>query len=237
MVPTSHELVELARTQIGKPYVLGADVDLADPNPPEFDCAEFATWLGYQKKRRLFGCIDNSVPVELAEPYSGSWAADARSGVLVRTTISAALTTPAVFLIRKPIKGRIGHVAMSDGLGGTIEAHSRKYGVSEHPISGRVWDYACMLPGVEYRGAIASPLPSYQPPSFVLRIGANGDLVVQLKRALAERGYWKLPLDSQTAPIYGRQTEAAVARFQADHDLLVDGEAGPQTFRALGISA
>lgn len=35
----------IARSQLGKPYVFGAEVDLKDPNPKAFDCSEFVEWV------------------------------------------------------------------------------------------------------------------------------------------------------------------------------------------------
>lgn len=237
MIP-SIELVELARTRTGQDYELGADVPLDDHEyAGPWDCAEFLSWLVYQKTRRLIGCVDNGVAVALAEPYSGGWAADARNGILGRTTIEAALATPGVALIRRPLRGRIGHVALSDGLGGTVEAHSRKHGVSAHRITGRVWDFAGLVPGFTYRSALASPPPLYDRPAAILRVGVTSARVVELKRALAARGFWDGDLEAATAPIFGRRTELAVARFQAARGLVRDGEAGPDTFRERELAA
>lgn len=238
MTTTGADFVALARTRLGQAYVLGANVPLDDREyAGPWDCAEFATWLAYQLRERLVGCVDNEVPVAKAEPYSGGWAHDAARGLLLRTTVDAALATPGVFLVRAPARGAIGHVALSDGTGGTVEAHSRKHGVSAHRVSGRRWDHACLLAGVEYRSAVASPLPTYHAPAVILREGSRGPLVVALKRALAERGYWQQPLESVTAPIFGPMTTGAVARFQVDHGLVRDGEAGPLTFRELGLAS
>jgi len=234
--PAGRDLVELARTQLGKPYVFGVSVDLTAPDPPAFDCAEFLSWIAWQKLGRLVGCVDNAAPVERAEPYSGGWAHDIESGVLLPTSIDSALATAGVVLVRAPARGKIGHGALSDGTGGTVEAHSTRYGVSAHRISGRAWSHAGLLRGVDYRSAVASPLPLYHAPAAILRVGSKGPAVVALKRRLKELGYWTRPLHQITAPVYGMLTAEAVARFQGDRGLVRDGEAGPVTFAALGLT-
>ena len=36
--------VEIARKQVGKPYVFGAEAAPNDPDPPAFDCSELVEW-------------------------------------------------------------------------------------------------------------------------------------------------------------------------------------------------
>lgn len=45
MMDLAGKLDLLARSQVGKPYVFGAEVDLKDPDPKAFDCSEFIQWV------------------------------------------------------------------------------------------------------------------------------------------------------------------------------------------------
>lgn len=63
---------------------------------------------------------------------------------------------------------------------------------------------------------------------LVLRIGAKGDTVAELQRALRTVGY-HLIIDGD----FGPATRRMVMQFQADHGLVQDGIVGPQTWGLL----
>ncbi len=63
--------------------------------------------------------------------------------------------------------------------------------------------------------------------------GATGPAVRDLQRALKDAGFDPGGIDGD----FGPKTEAAVRAFQEDANLLVDGKVGPQTRKALGLSA
>jgi peptidoglycan hydrolase-like protein with peptidoglycan-binding domain len=60
----------------------------------------------------------------------------------------------------------------------------------------------------------------------------RGAFVRTVQRALKAEGFNPGPIDG----LYGLQTVAAVNAFQITHGLVPDGEVGPQTTKALGIS-
>ncbi|MEO0770877.1 MAG: peptidoglycan-binding protein [Cyanobacteria bacterium J06649_4] len=72
----------------------------------------------------------------------------------------------------------------------------------------------------------ASVVPSGPP---ILRPEAEGAAVAQLQRELQELGYYNGPIDGG----FGELTKAAVERFQADQQLVVDAVVGPSTWDAL----
>lgn len=73
------------------------------------------------------------------------------------------------------------------------------------------------------------PSPAFVPGSSpVLRPGAQGAEVSGLQRLLTEKGFGVPDTGN-----FGPQTEAAVRRFQAAAGLRVDGQVGPETWRAL----
>lgn len=64
------------------------------------------------------------------------------------------------------------------------------------------------------------------------KVGSSGTEVSQIQQALKDRGYF----NTNVTGYYGTITETAVRSFQKDNGLSVDGIAGPQTLRALGIT-
>ena len=126
----------------------------------------------------------------------------------------------------------MGHIAFSDGQGGTIEAHSSKTGVIRHTISNRRWDFGVLVPGVNYL-MNENPVEITQP-KIALRVTSpftQGPLVRRVQEDLASKGYHPGDVDG----IFGPQTESAVMEFQNDNGLVPDGEVGELTLEALGI--
>ncbi|WP_368503216.1 peptidoglycan-binding protein [Alkalihalophilus sp. As8PL] len=66
-----------------------------------------------------------------------------------------------------------------------------------------------------------------------LRFGMSHGDVTELQQALQTKGYFNF---DRATGYYGTITRDAVRQFQASNNLSVDGIAGPQTFRALGVS-
>lgn len=136
-------------------------------------------------------------------------------------------------MLRVPGTGRTGHIAISTGDGGTVEAHSAERGVSAHKATNRRWDYGVLVPGVGYLAA--EKAVAFQPPRRIIRLTnplTRGPTVERVQRALTERGYAPGRIDG----VFGPQTASAVARFQGDRGLVADGEVGDTTLRALGIT-
>jgi N-acetylmuramoyl-L-alanine amidase len=65
------------------------------------------------------------------------------------------------------------------------------------------------------------------------RYGSTGNEVIQIQTKLKRWGYYSGAVDG----IYGSQTLAAVRYFQSKNGLSVDGIAGPNTLRAMGITS
>ncbi|KAB0679965.1 peptidoglycan-binding domain-containing protein [Aureimonas leprariae] len=59
--------------------------------------------------------------------------------------------------------------------------------------------------------------------------GLSVPLVVEVQTALAEAGYYGLPVDGRPGPA----TSAAIRSYQSDHGLGVDGEASPRLLAAM----
>lgn len=65
----------------------------------------------------------------------------------------------------------------------------------------------------------------------ISKFGSRGDEVRQIQTKLKQWGYYSGATDG----IYGTQTKKAVESFQKKNGLTVDGIAGPQTLKAIGI--
>jgi hypothetical protein len=124
----------------------------------------------------------------------------------------------------------MGHVAISDGGGGTVEATGSK--VQRGKIEGRHWDYCVKIPELAYAvtGAPVDP----QPLPFLLKLenpNMTGTIVRKVQRALKDLGYDPGVIDGA----YGPHTVAAVIAFQSAKRLVADGVVGPLTAAKLGV--
>lgn len=229
-MPTGNEIFALSLRHLGEDYVLGA---LAPKNDGDWngpwDCAEFVSWCVFQASGVLYGCQDDQTDPAVADAYTGYWARDA-AGLGKKISLAEAARTPGAAVLRMGPK--MGHIVISDGTGGTVEAHSANDGVIRSTLSGRRWDVGILVPGIKYSpimGAVKVP-----PPALLYRLTSppqRGDQVRQIQKKLKEQGFDPKGVDG----IYGPKTFAAVLAFQQARGLLPDGEVGPQTAKALGI--
>ena len=229
--PTGADIVALARTRIGEKYVnVLVPKDDANWHGP-WDCAEFASWLVYQVSGVLYGCTDDTANPAEADAYTGAWKTDASAkGRMV--SVSEAAGTPGAFLLRyPPAPGEMGHIAVSDGQGGTIEAAGSSTGVVAGKVSGRRWDTGVLPPGIDY----TTGSHSVAGPSTIYAVGQpnmSAAKIKEIQTALAARGFTPGDVDGE----YGTNTALAAAAFQRAQGLIADGEVGPDTAKALGIT-
>jgi N-acetylmuramoyl-L-alanine amidase len=232
MSSTGASLLRAAKRHVGEKYVLGAVAPKNNSNwEGPWDCAEFVSWLVFQSCGRLYGCNRNDTNPAAADAFTGFWGRDARSQGKIISVEKAARTTGAAVL-RLPQPGAIGHIVISDGNGGTVEAHSTKRGVIEHTLANRRWDMGVLVAPIEFEEN-EGPI-EVNPPSTVIRLTQppmRGITVRQIQQALKEAGFHPGKIDA----IFGPMTHAAVVAFQISHRLVPDGEVGKQTARALGV--
>lgn len=232
-MPTGQQMLDLARTRIGQTYV---NILVPKDNPDwqgPWDCAEFLSWLVYQTAGFLYGCVDNQGDPSTVEAYTGAWRNDAQNLGIMVPWEQAASTIGGVLLRYPPGLGKMGHIALSDGAGGTVEAMGTAWGVRAGRASGRHWDTGLLLPGFDY----ADPAPglALAAPAQLYRIGQPpgvSPVVRAIQQALAAAGCDPGAQDG----VYGAKTAAAVAAFQALRGLVVDGQVGPQTAERLGVA-
>jgi hypothetical protein len=159
---TGAQLLALAETRLGEKYVnVQVPKDNRNWHGP-WDCAEFASWLAYQSAGKLYGCIDAKADPALADAYSGAWVRDAVDEKVNLITQAAANGIPGAVLIRKPpAPGKMGHIAITDGRGGTVEAAGVNLGVRRDRVEGRLWHYVATIPELTYSstGHVVPPKP------------------------------------------------------------------------------
>ena len=219
-------ILSLAAQHIGEKYVLGIVVpkDVKSYTGP-WDCAEFGTWLVYQVTGKLYGCANNEGDPNGADAYSGFWVRDARKlGRII--TVEEAAKTPGAAVVRIAGKGLIGHLAISDGLGGTVEAHSSRTGVMRNKISGRRWDMGVLIPELIYTQTTAAPaVPIKKPAVLIYRWKTPmmfSESIKNIQRAVGLTG-------KNVDGWYGSKTHNAVKAYQVKMGLVPDGEVGPET--------
>jgi N-acetylmuramoyl-L-alanine amidase len=230
---TGSAMLELARGHVGEAY----ENVLVPKNNPNWhgpwDCAEFMSWLVFQEAGLLYGCINDNARPAVADAYTGAWQQDsARMGKRVPVEQAAAIKG-GIVLRFPPEPGKMGHIAICDGEGGTVEAKGHAFGVVKDTIHRRRWDTGVLIPGVEYDPNV-TPL-SLTPPSRLFRRGGENmdpQTVSKIQQRLFDLGFDPGPIDG----IYGPKTAAAVAAFQTVKGLVIDGEVGPQTAEALDIT-
>lgn len=230
---TGAGLLKRARQHVGEEY---RNVQVPKDNTNwkgPWDCAEFVSWLVFQEAGVLHGCLNDNAPPATADAYTGAWKADLENSRLKRVSIQEAAATVGAILLRyPPAPGTMGHIAVSDGKGGTVEAKGRRYGVVEDTAHGRGWDTGVLVPEINYTATapidITPPAAIYEPNARNM----NKAVVIRIQETLAKKGFNPGVIDGE----YGPDTQAAVAAFQSAEGLVVDGAVGPETAEALGVS-
>jgi hypothetical protein len=230
---TGDDIVLLGDKHVGEPYLLGAKVPKNDPNYiGPWDCAEFVSWLYYQTFGILYGCANNHGDPAGPDGYSSGWARDANNlGQII--TVEQAKATPGAAILRFAGTGEVGHIAVSDGNGGTVEAHGRNDGITNSVVDGRRWDMGILVPGVTYN---TNQIMPYNPPSIVIYRLMHPYMVSsdvgKIQEALNARGFDTDGIDN----IFGEGTLRAVKLFQDSIGLNPDGEVSALTAAALDVN-
>ncbi|MFI7601334.1 NlpC/P60 family protein [Actinoplanes sp. NPDC049681] len=152
--------LEVAKAQVGDPYVFGAEVKLKDHDPDVFDCSEFTQWAAYQ------------AGVKIPDGATAQYLDLKERGLLI--PVDQAKDTPGALLFSfdrepRPGDGRTpgAHVAISLGEGRVVEAANRRAGVRES-TAGHRFEYAAVLPGIS--DGTATPLAEPTPPPMPMEV-------------------------------------------------------------------
>jgi cell wall-associated NlpC family hydrolase len=136
---TAEAFVQLCLAQEGDDYDYGVDVDLADPDPASFDCAELVEWALAQ-----LGVLDG---------LQGDWnwsqgQRGAIEGAGMGRSVDDARTIRGALLFNSH------HVAVSLGDGQTIEAMGEAFNVRKGKVDGTSgsprFDGAGLVPNLQY---------------------------------------------------------------------------------------
>jgi hypothetical protein len=230
---TGQQILDKAIPHIGETYILGTLVPKNDASwKGPWDCAEFVSWVVYQVTGKLYGCNNNLGDPAKADAYTGYWRDNAQSmGKII--SIEDAIKIPGAAILRVAAVGTVGHIVISNGKGGTVEAHSHADGVIISVVNGRRWDYGILVPWIDYT---TLPDTIYVPPAYIIYRYTNpmmiSPAVGKIQQALTNAGFNTFGIDN----VFGQATLNAVEAFQAAKNLVVDGEVGKDTAEALGIS-
>jgi len=204
---TGAGLLKRAQPHIGEEYrnVLVPKNNSGWKGP--WDCAEFMSWLVFQEAQILFGCLDDDADPKIADAYTGAWQRDvAKKGKAVSVD-EAAATVGGIVLRFPPGPGEMGHIALCDGKGGTVEAKGQRYGVVADTVHGRTWHTGVLIPGITYVAPGTTP-PKVDQPDIVYEPGAPNmekEIIFKIQLALAVKGFDPGEIDGD----YGPNTQAA----------------------------
>lgn len=147
-----------------------------------------------------------------------------RDGEGETTTLRRGDRGPRVEALQETLV-RLGHLtpaAMATGpgiFGAKTEAALKEFQRENGLIANGIYDGATQAVVTAVKGGV--------------RRGARGEVVARLQRRLVELNYMTARQVSTGPGTFGRQTEAALKRFQADHGIQQTGALGPLTYRAL----
>lgn len=225
---TGKQLLEAAGKHIGEKYVFGAIVPFENSNyKGPWDCAEFISWIVY----RVTGI---KIGIRGREAYTGYWAKDA-AAFCRKITINEASQTYGAIVFRSPgFKGiKIGHIAFSDGRGGTVEAKNTREGVCKSSIEGRAWEYGLLINGVDYESN-SELVPDYHTPPFNFYVRSplmKHAVIEDAKKRLSTLNLYHGVIND----VYDEETAKAIANYQNIKGLVVDGVLGRDTLRSLQV--
>jgi N-acetylmuramoyl-L-alanine amidase len=225
-------ILSLAQQHVGEAYYIGALVPKNNPSwKGKWNCSEFASWLVFQVAGFLYGCDRDSGDPATAHAYTGYWNRDATNlGQII--PIDQAAQTPGANVLRLPTQKETGHIVISDGTGGTVEAHSHLDGVIRDTLHNRRWDMGILVPGIGY--SQGPPMVVTPPATTIYRLTTppmTGSKVQEIQQALRDARFDPGAIDG----VFGPHTLAAVVSFQESQGLVVDGEVGPRTAQALNV--
>ena len=147
-------VVTKALAQVGDQYVFGVEVSETDPDPDVWDQGELTRWAAYQGGAKI--------PGSSSEQYLDLKA----KGLLI--PVDEGIKTRGALLFHfssEPVRGEgapgDARVALSMGDGRSVEARSDAGVVVDSSAEGQ-FNYAALLPGLNYASTSTAPTPNGQ---------------------------------------------------------------------------
>lgn len=209
---TGQQLVDLAKTQIGKPYVFAAEVQPGKTlSAKAWDCSE------------LTSVVCNELGISLPDGAYNQWVATKGS----RISEAEALRTPGClgFAGDRTGSGRnaITHVVFTRGDGhNTVEARNRAKGTGSWPAAGRGLHSWSKIPGVNYGLLVPNPVVI---DGAAIRRWVAGNL----RNSLGEQPALPVGPDYSLRHVLAQN----VLNFLSNANIHVDGIYGEQTATAV----
>ncbi|MBC8026485.1 MAG: peptidoglycan-binding protein [Steroidobacteraceae bacterium] len=127
MAASASDIFELALEHVGEPYVLGSRARWATRSGEACGMRRVRVVVPVPGDRRVVRS-EAAQRSRRADAFTDFWFDQAHAANAV-IPVEVAARTVGAFVVRKPMPGKIGHIVISDGKGGTIEAHSSETGV------------------------------------------------------------------------------------------------------------
>lgn len=206
----AEQVVAIAKSLIGKPYVFGA------LGPNSFDCRGYV-WYCFNQ----VGITISTVGATTQWNTTSHWA--------VRGTTEN--LPNLVCALYKKDGNKMKHAGLHIGNGQIMHCTNANGspGVTTDTIANKTWTHYAIPIGLYTDEEIKNAEKVNMMNFTLLKKGSTGGAVVELQKKLNELGYNCGNPDGN----FGTQTDNAVRKFQADYNLKVDGIAGSATLKKL----
>lgn len=212
------DVLLFAIAQEGKPYLMGAEADAADPDPPMFDCSELVQWA----------CARAEVVPVMPDGAFWQYRHCAQAGTLI--SVDEGIDTRGALLFRVVSAGPpshfddVPHVAMSAGDGMTVEARGHAWGIGSWGSPGR-FQAAALIPGVDYSPSQHQLTPEQaeelMPPSPALVVTATEEYTFERG---VDAALWCLRKHAgDKTSLDGILTSGPTAHLAVDGRIVVEG--------------
>lgn len=206
----AEQVVTIAKSLIGKPYVFGA------LGPDKFDCRGYV-WYCFNQ----VGITISTVGATTQWNTTSHWAERGTTDNLPNL----------VCALYKKDGNKMKHAGLHIGNGQIMHCTNANGspGVTTDTIANKTWTHYAIPIGLYTDEEIKNAEKVNMMNFTMLKKGSTGGAVVELQKKLNELGYDCGTPDGN----FGSKTDNAVRKFQADYNLKVDGIAGSTTLKKL----
>ena len=206
----AEQVVAIAKSLIGKPYVFGA------LGPDKFDCRGYV-WYCFNQ----VGITISTVGATTQWNTTSHWAERGTTDNLPNL----------VCALYKKDGNKMKHAGLHIGNGQIMHCTNANGspGVTTDTIANKTWTHYAIPIGLYTDEEIKNAEKVNMMDFTTLKRGSTGGAVVELQKKLNELGYNCGTPDGN----FGTQTDNAVRKFQANYNLKVDGIAGSATLKKL----